>query len=67
MSKSQRVTSLESRAPIYIDRRDGYVDIQQTYGDRTKYTPEEARDIAAEILEAADALEGTDGSVRMGD
>jgi hypothetical protein len=66
MSKSRSVTSLEYRAPIYIDRRDGYVDIQQARGDRTKYTPEEARALAAEILEAADAIDGSD-AIRAGE
>jgi hypothetical protein len=56
MSKSRRATSLEHRAPVYVDPRGGYVDIQQTHGDRTKYTPDEARAIAFEILEAADAV-----------
>lgn len=66
MSKSGRVTSLEHRAPIYVDPRGGYVDIKQTHGDRTKYTPAEARDIAEEILDAADAAEADpDGSVRL--
>jgi hypothetical protein len=61
MSKSRSVTSLEHRAPIYIDPRGGYVDIQQARGDRTKYTPEEARALATEILEAADAVDGFEG------
>ncbi|WP_254830871.1 hypothetical protein [Haloglomus salinum] len=57
MSKSRSVTSLEHRAPIYIDPRGGYVDITQPRGDRTKYTPAEARRLAAEILAAADEVE----------
>lgn len=66
MSKSRSVTSLEHRAPIYIDPRGGYVDIQQARGERTKYTPEEARALAAEILEAADAVDGHD-DIRAGE
>jgi hypothetical protein len=58
MSKSRSVTSFEHRAPIYIDPRGGYVDITQPRGDRTKYTPEEARALAAEILAAADEVAG---------
>jgi hypothetical protein len=58
MSKSRSATSLEHRAPIYIDPRERYVDITQPRGDRTKYTPEEARRLAAEILAAADEVAG---------
>ncbi|WP_254822474.1 hypothetical protein [Haloglomus halophilum] len=58
MSKSRSVTSLEQRAPIYIDPRERYVDITQPRGDRTKYTPAEARRLAAELLAAAEEVEG---------
>lgn len=57
MSKSRRVPSLEHRAPIYVDRRGDYIDIQQPRGERTTYTPEEARAIAEEILDAAAAAD----------
>jgi hypothetical protein len=67
MSKSDSVTSLEHRAPVYVEQQEGYVDIQQAFGDHTKYTPAEAREIAQEILAAAAAAatETTDGSVSM--
>jgi hypothetical protein len=62
MSRSDRVEPLEHRAAVFVEEGDGYVDIQQEFGDHTKYTPDEARRIAEEILEAADAAE-QDGSV----
>lgn len=64
MSKSDPVTPIEHRAAIFVDQTGGYVDIEQEFGDHTRYTPEEARDIAEEILAAADAAEA-DGSVRV--
>jgi hypothetical protein len=51
------VAPLEHVAPIYVEERNGYVDVQQPSGDPTLYTPDEARDIAREILAAADAAE----------
>lgn len=51
------VQPLERTAPIYVETRSGYVDIRQVQGDPTLYTPEEARDIAREVLAAADACE----------
>lgn len=66
MSRSNRVEPLEHRAAIFVEEGGGYVDIQQEFGDHTKYTPDEARRIAEEILDAADAAEH-DGSVRADD
>jgi hypothetical protein len=48
------VPPLEHRAFFDIDTSDGYVRIEQSMGNQPLYTPEEARDIAEEILEAAD-------------
>lgn len=65
MSKPDSVTPLEHRAPVYVEQEGGYVDIQQPFGDHTKYTPTEAREIAAELLAAAAAAETADGGVAM--
>lgn len=54
---SHTVPPLEHRAYFDIDVREGYVDIEQSWGDRTLYTPEEAREVAAEIEAAADRAE----------
>lgn len=54
MVSDQQVTPLEHVAPVYVEESDGYVDIRQTQGDHTLYTPEEARELAAEIEAAAD-------------
>ncbi len=59
------VQPLERTAPVYVEATDGYVDIRQPKGDPTLYTPEEARDIARDILAAADATE--DGADRRTD
>lgn len=56
-NQDRQVTPLEHVAPIYIDTRDGYVNLEQTKGDHTLYTPGEAREIAREILDAADQAE----------
>lgn len=66
MSRSDPVTPIEHRAAVFVEQTGGYVDIEQEFGDHTKYTPEEARSIAEEILAAADQAE-RDGSVRMED
>lgn len=56
------VQPLERTAPVYVEATDGYVDIRQPKGDPTLYTPEEARDIARDILAAAGATErGSEG------
>jgi predicted dehydrogenase len=54
------VQPLERTAPVYVEAADGYVDIRQPEGDPTLYTPEEARDIARDILAAAEATERGD-------
>ena len=51
------VLPLENTAFFDIDTRRGYVRIDQSWGDQTLYTPEEARDIAHSILEAAEETE----------
>ncbi|PSQ42450.1 hypothetical protein BRD17_08715 [Halobacteriales archaeon SW_7_68_16] len=48
------VLPLENTAYFDIDTRQGYVRVDQSWGDQTLYTPEEARDIAAAIEAAAD-------------
>mgnify|MGYP000572021854 CR=1 FL=1 len=52
------VSRLDHTALFDITERDGYVRIDQSQGGRTLYTPEQARDLAVEILEAADETEG---------
>lgn len=52
---------LENTAFFDIDTRRGYVRIDQSWGDQTLYTPEEARDLARAILEATEKAEGGDG------
>jgi len=54
------VLPLEHTAFFDIDTRRGYVRIDQSWGDQTLYTPEEARDIAHSILEAAEETERDD-------
>jgi hypothetical protein len=51
------VLPLEHTAFFDIDTRRGYVRIDQSWGDQTLYTPEEARDIAHSILKAAEETE----------
>ena len=53
----EKVPPLEHTAYFSIDTTEGYVDIEQSMGDRTLYTPEEARDIADAILDAVEAAE----------
>jgi hypothetical protein len=48
------VPPLENTAFFDIDTRQGYVRIDQSWGDQRLYTPEEARDVAEAILAAAD-------------
>lgn len=48
----ERVTPLERTALFDIEDKDGYVRIEQSVGDPVHYTPEEARDIAEDILAA---------------
>jgi hypothetical protein len=56
------VLPLDHTAFFDIDTRREYVRIDQSWGDQTLYTPEEARDIAHSILEAAEETEqGTTG------
>lgn len=51
----QDVEPLEDRAYITIDvTEDGYLRIEQSVGDQPIYAPEEAREIAEDILAAAD-------------
>ena len=60
MAKSQRSIPLEHVAPVYVEPEDGYVNVQQGHGDHTLYTPDEIRDLAAELLEAAQVAEDGD-------
>jgi hypothetical protein len=48
------VPPLEHTAFFDIDTTDGYVRIEQSLGDQTLYTPDQARDIAESILEAVE-------------
>lgn len=57
MAEHHRSPPLEHVAPVYVDREEGYVNLRQGHGDHTLYTAEEARDLAEEILAAADAAE----------
>jgi hypothetical protein len=55
--RSKTVTTLEDRAPILVDTDEGYVRIEQMLGNHPLYTPEEARDLADDILAAAERAE----------
>lgn len=57
MAESETPTPLEHVAPVYVDVEGAYVNVDQTHGERTLYTPAEARELAAELLDAADAAE----------
>lgn len=57
MAKSQRSVPLEHVAPVYVEPEDGYVNVQQGHGDHTLYTPDEIRELVAELLEAAQDAE----------
>jgi hypothetical protein len=48
---------LENTAYFDIDTREGYVRVEQSWGDKRLYTPREARDVAEAILAAADEAE----------
>jgi len=56
-SDGQEVPSLENTAFFDIDTRRGYVRVDQSWGDKTLYTPDEAKDIAEAILAAAEEAE----------
>jgi len=56
-SSGTRVSPLKNTAFFAIEADDEYVRIEQSLGNQVRYTPEEARDIADAILEAADASE----------
>ncbi len=59
---SEDVEPLEDRAYITIDvTEDGYLRIEQSVGDQPVYTPEEGRELAEDILAAADRAEGDAG------
>jgi hypothetical protein len=54
-----RVPPFENTAFFSIETDDGYVRIEQSLGNQVLYTPEEAEDIARDILDAVeDATEG---------
>lgn len=48
------VPPLEHTAFFDIDEAEGYVRIEQSLGDQTLYTPDEAEDIAESILDAVE-------------
>lgn len=53
-SPGLEVPSLKNKPFFSVERDDGYVRIEQSLGNQLRYTPEEARDIAQRILEAAE-------------
>ncbi|PSQ02250.1 hypothetical protein BRC92_08895 [Halobacteriales archaeon QS_4_69_31] len=55
------VLPLENTAFFDVDTRDEYVRIEQSWGDKTLYTPEEAEDIADAIAAAAEDASRRDG------
>jgi len=55
-----RVPPLENTAFFSIETDDDYVRIEQSLGNQVLYTPEEARDIANSILDAADEATADD-------
>ncbi|WP_255149271.1 hypothetical protein [Halorarius halobius] len=57
MAERQRSVPLEHVAPVYVESEDGYVNVQQGHGDHTLYTPDEVRELAEELLDAADDAE----------
>jgi len=57
MATKETVTPLEHRAMFSIDTEDGYIRIDQSVGNPALYTPEEARDIAEDILDAVEDAE----------
>jgi hypothetical protein len=57
---TDEVVPLERVAPVYVEVRNGYVDVQQLQGDPTLYTPEEARELARELETAAAKAEATE-------
>jgi hypothetical protein len=64
-SDNPRVPPLEHTAFFDIDTDGGYVHIEQSRGDQTLYTPEEARDVAVSIMEAAVEAEGGEGEIEF--
>lgn len=52
------VPPLENTAYFAIETDEGYVRIEQSVGNQALYTPEEARDIAESVLDAADEAAG---------
>jgi hypothetical protein len=53
-----RVPPFENTALFSIETDDGYVRIEQSLGNQVRYTPEEAEEIARDILDAVDEAEG---------
>jgi hypothetical protein len=47
------VEPLEDRAYFEIDTEDGYVRIEQSVGDPPLYTPDEAEELAEDLIDAA--------------
>lgn len=59
MTERHRSIPLEHVAPVYVEPEDGYVSVKQGHGDHTLYTPEEIRDLAKDLLNAAEHAERT--------
>ena len=53
----QTIRPLADTAHFVIETTDGYVRVEQSIANSTRYTPEEARDIAQSIIEAAEQAE----------
>lgn len=53
-NEERSIAPLDNSAHFTIGTSNGYVQIEQSHGGQVYYTPEEARDIAADIYEAAD-------------
>lgn len=53
------VTPLDDLAHFTIDATEGYVQIEQSHGGQVYYTPEEATEIAEDILEAVERAPDT--------
>lgn len=51
------VTPRRGTAYFTVEQQDGYVRIDQSIGDHARYTPEEAREVAQAILDAAEAAD----------
>ncbi|MFC6973411.1 hypothetical protein ACFQL1_19700 [Halomicroarcula sp. GCM10025709] len=53
-----RVPPFENTAFFSIETDDRYVRIEQSLGNQVRYTPDEAEEIARDILDAVEEAEG---------